>query len=706
MAATGEVHAENEFLKDQVRRLSLELGRLQAGPASLPDYAGVGELPEWVTNKEMMSPLMTAYERRIGELQRNVEDLRNDNSRFQPELQRLIAENERLRAEYREALRGPAATGRGVAQATMADSQELQERLDLLMSENDVLTDQQREALAEIERFQREQAQQAQEATAMRAELATLRQANRDGTLRAESLGRERQQALDELTRTQQELDGALATVKEARDAAKAARVERDSNAASMVEYRRLLQELNSRAHADREALSSELGRLRSTEDVAGKQLVELQEEVGSERARADAMEAEAASARAEVAAISSSYRELEGQVREWELRDAGAQERLGAAHARIEDLSSERERLRDAEQAARREAAAAAESMRTLAEEASARKEAALEEARASHVEEVERLEAERQAMETTVQELRRRIDRAARERDQARRRAASGLLATTPLPANPVAVTPSVGGLPGPDGGAGHDDVHGALVARLVAAEEARDVAEREQRSAGLEHRRALAQLEEAKAELEAQVAEAARHQTRLQHELEQATALRLKEMARAAEAEAETAAARRAAESSRRLAEKAASDFARDRGDVEEAGRRRIDALKESHARAIAELEGLLHAQEALSERYRAESQRKAADRSAGQRLLDDRSRSPAKLQEAPSVQRPGQGSPGPARPEAGWIRERQDLERRLRSKEARVVQLTSEVRAPAVHGGDTWARPRKAVLTMAG
>lgn len=144
---------ENEDLKDLNQRLNREIRRLQLGssrdgfkPSELP----VDELiPPWAANAVFMSPLLLAYDNRIHELETNLDRARQNSEELVEAAKKLTAENTALRDEmdrkWREMLEREKKSLDGGYMGVgfhLEEKNELQERLDLLSTENTILLEQ------------------------------------------------------------------------------------------------------------------------------------------------------------------------------------------------------------------------------------------------------------------------------------------------------------------------------------------------------------------------------------------------------------------------------------------------------------------------------------------------------------------------------------------------------------------------------------
>ena len=145
---------ENVHLRQLVQRLNIELGSLQL--RSPEEFASrekshlEGEdLPPWVTSPHYLSPLLTAYDARIQELERVIERDREALAGIKQRAEALVAENVALRADLRREVEkqlltttSPAEAAPGVVPTAAEEHlREQQDQLALLIKENRVLSD-------------------------------------------------------------------------------------------------------------------------------------------------------------------------------------------------------------------------------------------------------------------------------------------------------------------------------------------------------------------------------------------------------------------------------------------------------------------------------------------------------------------------------------------------------------------------------------
>lgn len=148
----SELQLEVDALRDQNKRLNKELRRYQIAMGSdakkgpeLPDES----LPPWAYNAIYLSPLLMAYDNRIQELESALSRSRRELEELGEKSQRLTNENLTLREEmerrWREMLEKQKndIEGTGISMAFFSEEkQEMQERLDLLSTENNMLLEQ------------------------------------------------------------------------------------------------------------------------------------------------------------------------------------------------------------------------------------------------------------------------------------------------------------------------------------------------------------------------------------------------------------------------------------------------------------------------------------------------------------------------------------------------------------------------------------
>ncbi|KAJ8297995.1 hypothetical protein KUTeg_024526 [Tegillarca granosa] len=160
--ATDEV----DFLKDQVQRLNAELARYRQDRAEQSEQ--VIELcwnlkePLTYTFVLLLSPLIDEYDGQIAELSEQVDLYKEELSRIRPQLDRLIKENASLSDQLREALaRQVESSGGGNEEFRPATNDEqvlhnLQEQAESALQEKELALERWQEADNEIDRLQKQ----------------------------------------------------------------------------------------------------------------------------------------------------------------------------------------------------------------------------------------------------------------------------------------------------------------------------------------------------------------------------------------------------------------------------------------------------------------------------------------------------------------------------------------------------------------------
>ncbi|CAE7202570.1 Lama1 [Symbiodinium sp. CCMP2592] len=202
---------EKRELKDYAERVTRELRRYQQNSKRPLPEAGPEDdipLPPWVTNMQMMSPLLFAYEERISELEAVIE--RSVSIAEQAQL--LAQENDQLRAELHERteqlrnLQLLGYSGGGApGEAGLVDDQheELQELYRLSVEQNEALAQQNQLLKLQLERMQQTLAAGRQQAQEVYVKASENTNALAEEVQRGEALAHQRavaEQRLEEVT--------------------------------------------------------------------------------------------------------------------------------------------------------------------------------------------------------------------------------------------------------------------------------------------------------------------------------------------------------------------------------------------------------------------------------------------------------------------------------------------------------------------------
>jgi chromosome segregation ATPase len=163
---------ENQRLRKDIKLVQTQLNRCMSElkfyqSHSNATYRQTGEinedLPPWTLREDVMEPLYEAYDQRIKELEGFIDIKKNELSLCQEKLHEILTENEQLRKLHYESLHNnSSAVGSGGARSgDRLDASlpmlneiisEMQERIDVLMSENSILVDQKHHLAMELEK--------------------------------------------------------------------------------------------------------------------------------------------------------------------------------------------------------------------------------------------------------------------------------------------------------------------------------------------------------------------------------------------------------------------------------------------------------------------------------------------------------------------------------------------------------------------------
>jgi len=147
---TTRLRRENGILKDQLQRSLKELKAYQQKYPSA--YVNIqhkegDELPPWASSPDIMAPLFEAYDTRVKELESIVHHQSEQLKAQNANIHNIVAENEELRDAQMQHLRSQAGTHNdaflhpsGPVHAEVLA--EMHERIDILMAENALMTEQ------------------------------------------------------------------------------------------------------------------------------------------------------------------------------------------------------------------------------------------------------------------------------------------------------------------------------------------------------------------------------------------------------------------------------------------------------------------------------------------------------------------------------------------------------------------------------------
>lgn len=175
---------QNEFLKSYIVRLQRQLEDYLGSylpPPSSTSEAEAEQLAPWIGDTTALSPLLEAYDRRIKEADEANQSLSSQQAAFLDRVRQLTAENERLLAEVKQLTSMAASRAEegeiGIigGEGSNAKVLELEEKVALVTSENEVLVDECKILREEVGRLQGQQTTSAQQLLELREQNSTLR---------------------------------------------------------------------------------------------------------------------------------------------------------------------------------------------------------------------------------------------------------------------------------------------------------------------------------------------------------------------------------------------------------------------------------------------------------------------------------------------------------------------------------------------------
>jgi chromosome segregation ATPase len=258
---------QNEFLKGYIVRLQRQLedylGSYLPPPSSTSEREAE-QLPPWIGYTTSLSPLLEAYDRRIAEADAAYESLSSQQAAIQARTRQLTAENERLMAEVKQltsmamarAEEGDLVIG---SESSNAKVLELEEKLTLLTSENEVLVDEckvVREEMRKAEAQATTSAQQLKELreqnTVLRRRVAAQEVEDSQGAASMKSALAEAERKSSQSDRLRMELDAAEREVKVLAHELQSARHDLRVQAQTSLEARKRAEEQAERHQAER----------------------------------------------------------------------------------------------------------------------------------------------------------------------------------------------------------------------------------------------------------------------------------------------------------------------------------------------------------------------------------------------------------------------------------------------------------------------
>jgi myosin protein heavy chain len=202
----GRLRRENASLKDQIQRTFRELKAYQVKYPSydIPQQVLDNDenLPPWSTTPELMTPLLEAYDLKIRELEHVANQQSIQLDVFREKVQVIVRENDELRDIQLEHMKqlsqhGDTSSGRVGPLSTMGSEliDELNERIDILMSENSLVVEQKSLLQQELDEFQTTLQTRTEELSEVSDKATTLATELHEATRRLQQAEKDREEA-------------------------------------------------------------------------------------------------------------------------------------------------------------------------------------------------------------------------------------------------------------------------------------------------------------------------------------------------------------------------------------------------------------------------------------------------------------------------------------------------------------------------------
>ena len=323
---------QNEFLKGYIVRLQKQLENYLGSylpPPSAPSEREAEQLAPWIGDTTSLSPLLEAYDRRISEADAAYESLSSQQAAMQARTRQLTGENERLMAEVKQltkmavarAEEGDVSLGGDSSNAKML---ELEEKVALLMSENEVMVDECKVLREDVARLQGQYTSSSQQLLELREQNAALRKRvatqeveDSQGAASVKIALAEAERRSSQSDHLRMELDAAEREVKVLAHELQTARHDLQTQAQSSVEFRKRAEEDARQHEATRGQLERELSAAKEVQQSSAGHAVRMKHEMAHMRTRAEAHEKEAARLKRQLEESEKHMRALEQQLLE-----------------------------------------------------------------------------------------------------------------------------------------------------------------------------------------------------------------------------------------------------------------------------------------------------------------------------------------------------------------------------------------------------
>ncbi len=294
-AELERLRSKVKFLENHLQRTSKELKIWQvrypkvAANWPLEDVDSQPELPPWMGSEEMMTPLLTAYDSRIAELELSVSRQRGEIEVLVERTEGLVRENEDLHHKHirqiddlvQQTEGGDDTTAVGVAMREMIHG--LNERIKLLMDENVVMADQVSNMGRELDRTHNELKEREEHVTELTKALSETAGVAKRLDKQVCDLFTEKERAEDEVGARSHAL--AEADNKLRRCMASESTLKEEKNAAQELnkELKRRQMEIQRRSESDIEAMAEKV-------KSSAERVSELQGQLAAKSSEADVL--------------------------------------------------------------------------------------------------------------------------------------------------------------------------------------------------------------------------------------------------------------------------------------------------------------------------------------------------------------------------------------------------------------------------------
>eukprot|EP00240_Pyramimonas_obovata_P001697 CAMPEP_0118930520 /NCGR_PEP_ID=MMETSP1169-20130426/7177_1 /TAXON_ID=36882 /ORGANISM="Pyramimonas obovata, Strain CCMP722" /LENGTH=474 /DNA_ID=CAMNT_0006872885 /DNA_START=196 /DNA_END=1616 /DNA_ORIENTATION=- len=350
----SDLKLQNTFLEDQVKRLSDQLSKFQALGFTMDNKSPGGRsgdgmsptgflegmvegapLPPWLTDAQYLSPLLVAYDQRLLEQEKQMEEQDSQVRAMRARVEEVVYENERLAGDLSHHMMLLNNRAEANVSALPDEYQELLGRIQLLTKENDLLVMHQQAQAKDLQQM----SQTLEERTASMVKMQT----EASGIIHA------RDQALHdvkELDSVCNELQAEMQAMAE-----KVVDLERGSSKLQSVvkakeDARKVLDDLNKQLQGQLEALREEHQRTCAREEQANGLNAALQRDLDTTRAAAHQAGEELAVARRDAGELREAAAALEARLAEYNRKDIEVFQRIKQAKTSAEEAVLARDQV------------------------------------------------------------------------------------------------------------------------------------------------------------------------------------------------------------------------------------------------------------------------------------------------------------------------------------------------------------------------